>query len=170
MTLPYPSAILNEQMIRTDAENDGQRRRGLSARDVVFLWGPALIWMGAIFYVSSVNTWTATPKVPEWQGLRKLAHIGEYALLALLVGRALLGTWTAGGASLSRALLRRVWVWGATISGLYAVSDEVHQGTVPGREFHWEDVTIDTLAGIAALGIWYIVYVELRRRRGRGGA
>ncbi|MDQ5823688.1 MAG: VanZ family protein [Chloroflexota bacterium] len=157
-------------MIRTDAENDGQRRRRLSARDVVFLWGPALIWMGAIFYVSSVNTWTATPKVPEWQGLRKLAHIFEYAVLALLVGRALLGTWAAGGASRSRALLRRVWVWGATISGLYAVSDEVHQGTVPGREFHWEDVTIDTLAGIAALGMWYIVYVELKKRKARGGA
>ncbi|MDQ3705034.1 MAG: VanZ family protein [Chloroflexota bacterium] len=157
-------------MIRTDAENDGQRRRGLSTRDIVFLWGPALIWMGAIFYVASVNTWTVTPKVPEWQGLRKLAHIAEYAVLALLVGRALLGTWTTGRAEVSRALMRRVWIWGATISGLYAVSDEVHQGTVPGREFHWEDITIDTLAGIAALGIWYIVYVELKKRKARDGA
>ncbi|MDQ3930572.1 MAG: VanZ family protein, partial [Chloroflexota bacterium] len=153
--------------IRTDADRSGQPRRGLYLRNIVFLWGPALAWMGAIFYVSSVNTWTVTPKVPEWQGLRKLAHIGEYALLALLVGRALLGTWTAMGASLTRALLRRVWVWGAIISGLYAVSDEVHQSFVPLRELHWEDVTIDALAGIAALGIWYIVYVELSRRRAR---
>lgn len=126
--------------------------------------------MGAIFYVSSVNTWTATPRVPEWQGLRKLAHICEYAVLALLVGRALLGTWTAGGADLTRRLMLRVWVWGAAISGLYAVSDEVHQGTVPGREFHWEDITIDTLSAIAALGVWYVIYVELSRRKARDGA
>jgi VanZ family protein len=157
-------------MIGTDADNSGLRKRGLSVRDLLFLWGPALIWMGAIFYVSSVNTWTATPKVPEWQGLRKLAHISEYTLLALLVGRALLGTWTAAGASVTRALMLRVWIWGAIISGLYAVSDEVHQGFVPGREFHWEDISIDTLAGIAALGIWYIIYVELVKRRARNGA
>jgi VanZ family protein len=111
-----------------------------------------------------------TPKVPEWQGLRKLAHISEYAVLALLMGRALLGTWTAGGASVTRALMRRAWIWGATLSGIYAVTDELHQGTVPAREFHWEDITIDTLAGIAALGIWYIIYVELKKRKARDRA
>ncbi|HET6312327.1 MAG TPA: VanZ family protein, partial [Chloroflexia bacterium] len=112
----------------TGTENNEPRGRGLSVRDVLFAWGPAILWMGAIFYVSSVNTWTATPRVPEWQGLRKLAHICEYAVLALLVGRALLGTWAAGGVGVTRGLMLRVWVWGAVISGLYAVSDEVHQG------------------------------------------
>ncbi|HEX8219472.1 MAG TPA: VanZ family protein [Chloroflexia bacterium] len=154
----------------TGTENNEPRGRGLSVRDVLLAWGPAILWMGAIYYASSVNTWTVTPGPPEWQALRKCAHIFEYALLALLVGRALLATWTAGGGGVTRRLMLRVWVWGAVIAGLYAVSDEVHQGTVPRREFHLEDIAIDTLSAIAALGVWYVIYVELSRRRARAGA
>lgn len=169
LTLPYPFAILYGHMTGTDTESRGQRKRGLSARDMLFLWGPALIWMGAIFYVSSVNTWTVSPGPPEWQALRKSAHIFEYSLLALLVGRALLGTWTAGGGVVTRALMLRMWIWGAIIAGLYGASDEAHQGFVPRREFHWEDIAIDSLSAIAALGVWYVIYVELSRRRAREG-
>ncbi|MDQ3928417.1 MAG: VanZ family protein, partial [Chloroflexota bacterium] len=154
-------------MTATDTESQGQRKHGLSIREILFLWGPALIWMGAIFYASSVNTWTVSPGPPAWQALRKSAHIFEYSLLALLAGRALLGTWTAGGGAVTRALMRRAWVWGVGIAALYAATDEMHQAFVPRREFHWEDIVIDTLSATAALGVWYIIYVEWSRRKAR---
>lgn len=152
-------------MIGSDTDNAQRSSRVLTARDLLFSWGPAFVWMAAIFYASSVNTWTVIPGPPQVQAVRKLAHVFEYALLALLIGRGLLGTWTAGGGSLTRALMLRMWRLGAFLSALYAVTDEIHQGFVPKREFRWEDIAIDSLSAIAALGIWYIIYVEWNRRR-----
>lgn len=152
-------------MIGTDTDNAERNNRVITARDILISWGPALVWMGAIFYASSVNTWTVIPGPPEVQALRKLAHVFEYSLLALLIGRGLLGTWTTGGAKVTRALMLRVWWVGALLSSLYAVTDEIHQGFVPRREFHFEDIAIDSLSSVAALGIWYIIYVKWNRRK-----
>ncbi len=157
-------------MSATGTEKNEQRRRGLSVRDALFAWGPTILWMGAIYYASSVNTWTVVEGPPELQAVRKSAHVFEYALLALLIGRALLGTWTAGGGGATRTLMLWVWRWGALLASLYAVSDEVHQGFVPRREFHFEDIAIDMLSAIAALGVWYVIYVEWQRRKAREGA
>ncbi len=82
--------------------------------------------------------------------------------MALLVGRALLATWTARGAILSRPLMLNMWRVGVLISSLYAASDEIHQAFVPRREFHVTDIAIDTLSATAALGIWYILYIRRR--------
>jgi VanZ family protein len=157
-------------MTGADTDNNPRRKRAATARDALFAWGPALIWMGAIFYASSVNTWTLIPGPPAMQALRKSAHIFEYALLALLLGRALLSTWTAGGAGVTRTLMLRVWRWGTLLATLYAATDEVHQGLVPRREFHWQDIAIDSLSAVAALGTWYVIYVEWSRRKARNGA
>jgi VanZ family protein len=79
--------------------------------------------------------------------VRKCAHVTEYAVLALLVWRAL------------RRPMRgdpRPWRWshaGIALLGtaLYASSDEIHQLFVPSREGRLADVLID--AGGAALGL-----------------
>lgn len=137
----------------------------MKARDVIILWGPVLAWMAVIFYLSSVNTWTTGKGPPGYQALRKVGHVIEYGLLALLLGRALAATWAQWGQTLTRHILARIWGIGVLLSTLYAVSDEVHQAFVPRREFHLTDILIDALSATAALGIWYIVRTWRARPR-----
>jgi VanZ family protein len=93
-------------------------------------WLPVLAWAALIFALSSV------PDLGTGLGgwdllLRKLAHVGEYAVL---------------GALLLRALDRPL---PAVVLGVaYAASDELHQHFVPGRRGSPVDVLIDT-AGVA---------------------
>ena len=98
-------------------------------------WLPVVAWAALIFALSSVpdlgtglGTWDLV--------LRKLAHAGEYAVLGLLLARAVaeLPAFALGVA--------------------YAVTDEVHQAFVNGRQAALLDVAIDaagTLAGILLL-------------------
>ena len=70
--------------------------------------------------------------------VRKCAHVVEYAILAILVWRAL-------AASLSPVkCYRRDFLLTMVIGFLYAVSDEVHQAFVPSRTGSPWDVLIDT--------------------------
>jgi len=69
--------------------------------------------------------------------VRKLGHASAYAILALLVFRAL-------GALDGRAALAALLV-----AATYAVGDELHQGFVAGRSSSAVDVAID-VAGAAA--------------------
>lgn len=78
---------------------------------------------------------------------RKSCHLGEYAILACLVWRAI-----------SKARWRdpRPWNWaeaGLALSVVfaYAASDEFHQVFVPNRTALVSDVFIDTSGGAAAL-------------------
>jgi VanZ family protein len=140
-------------------------RNSPRALDVITIWGPALLWMALIFYLSSQNTWTSVKGPPWFNALRKSGHIIEYSVLALLLGRALLGTWTLKGEAITRALLARIWQIGVLLATIYALTDEVHQSFVPRREFHLTDILIDGLSATAALGIWYIVRARKRERQ-----
>jgi VanZ family protein len=100
-------------------------------------WAPVVLWAGVIFAFSSIpslgtglGTWDLL--------LRKLAHVAEYAVLGVLLVRAL-GR-SLGGSSLAFAL-----------GVAYAVSDEVHQHFVAGRRGAPVDVLIDSVG--VALGI-----------------
>jgi VanZ family protein len=137
-----------------------------SWREVALAWGPALLWAAAIFYVSAENTWTVFEGPPLVRAIRKLGHVFEYAVLALLVGRGLLALFTDWGRKpATRRVLLRVWQVGVAVTTLYAMTDELHQLFVPRRVgFVW-DVLVDALSATAALGIWYIVRV---RRRTKG--
>ena len=74
--------------------------------------------------------------------VQKGAPLAEYAILAVLVGRALLG----------HGLSPRASAWLAWISVIgYALTDEYHQAFVPGRNAALGDVAIDALGG--AIGI-----------------
>lgn len=79
--------------------------------------------------------------------VRKLAHMTEYAILALLATYAL------------RLQLEppRLWLWAWIGCVLYAATDEWHQSFVPGRGASVLDVGIDSLGaliGIAGLWAW----------------
>ena len=103
--------------------------------DVVRLWLPVVGWATLIFAFSSV------PDLGTGLGgwdlvLRKLAHAAEYAVLGALLARAL--------ASASTAVVAGV---------LYAVTDELHQTLVPGRQGSVRDVVIDAAGVVAGVAL-----------------
>jgi VanZ family protein len=93
------------------------------------VWLPVVAWAALIFVLSAqpdlstgLGTWDLV--------LRKLAHLVEYAIL---------------GALLLRAVVDRL---PALVAGVaYAVSDEIHQTFVAGRQGSVLDVLIDS-AGV----------------------
>ena len=100
------------------------------------LWAPVVIWAAVIFALSSVpalstgfGTWDTI--------LRKGAHMTEYAILGLL---------------LLRAIGRELPALAIGIG--YAITDEVHQHFVSGRHASPIDVLIDTVG--LALGIFLV--------------
>ena len=134
-------------------------------------WLTVLIWMAVIFAASSdaqsfehssrilapLLRWLFPQISEETVHLvvflaRKCAHLAEYAVLALLVWRAL---------NQSKNNLTQ-WSWpkvGGTllIVFLYAASDEFHQIFVPTRTPAIHDVVIDTIGGAAALlALWLV--------------
>ncbi len=84
-------------------------------------------------------------------GIRKCAHLAEYAILALLLWRAL------RPAAKPKA---REWRWSRAglalaVAALYAATDEVHQSFVPSRQGSVWDVLLDTTgAALALLFLW----------------
>lgn len=81
--------------------------------------------------------------------IRKLAHFGEYAVLAMLI-YILLRQWMDGGRKLF--LLTVVWVF------VSAAADELHQYFVPGRWCSPADVLLDTCGG--AFGMMCLILLE----------
>jgi VanZ family protein len=129
-------------------------------------WLPVLIWMALIFSASSDSHssqhtsrffepflhWLF-PKMSQPQidnihhFIRKCGHLTEYAILALLLWRAI----RKPGKNNPRE-----WRWdeaglSVSIVFLYAASDELHQVFVPTRTAQVSDVVIDTCGGVAGL-------------------
>jgi VanZ family protein len=103
---------------------------------VLRLWLPVVAWAAVIFAFSSV------PDLGTGLGgwdlvLRKLAHAAEYAVLGLLLARAV------RNASLAVAL-----------GVLYAISDEVHQSFVAGRQGSPLDVLVDAVGVTVGVLVW----------------
>ena len=94
---------------------------------------PALALMVLIFALSSQSD--TGSDLPEWA--RIVGHFTEYALLAALWAWALIPR-----------LGRQGLVAAALICVAYAISDEIHQSLVPGRDADPLDVLVDC-AGIA---------------------
>ena len=83
---------------------------------------------------------------------RKVAHLTEYAVLALLV-------WRARRQSDPRAA---GWSWSHAwealwVAAFYAATDEFHQTFVPSREGCFRDVLIDTAGAAAGLALLWVV-------------
>ena len=137
-----------------------------------------VIWMGVIFFAS--GDWASFPhslriigrllywlfpQIPDESVhatvvfVRKGAHVAEYAVLALLLWRAL-----------RKPQRGDAWPWQWSEAGLalgltslYAASDELHQLFVPSRQASLRDVLLDTLGG--AIGLLCLWAVGRWRRR-----
>jgi len=147
-------------------------------RVLLKFWLPVLLWMALIFSASADSHsyehssrivepflhWLF-PKMPQdnieeiHHLIRKCCHLTEYAILALLLWRAL---------HFSKNNLL-AWSWpkvGGTllIVFIYAASDEFHQSFVPTRTALVSDVFIDTAGGaIGLLALW--IFGRWRKRR-----
>jgi VanZ family protein len=108
----------------------------LGASSALRLWAPVVAWAAVIFALSSVSDLgTGLGGLGTWDlVLRKIAHAAEFALLGLLLARAVHDDRTA-----------------FALGAAYAVSDEVHQHFVPGRVGAWYDVVVDAVG--VALGV-----------------
>jgi len=135
-------------------------------------WLPLLVWMAVVFTASSdTKSFERSSRIlaPLLHWLfpqvsddtvhfivliaRKCAHLIEYAVLAMLLWRAV------------RKPVKNIfypWNWHEArlvllLVALYAASDEFHQRFVTTRTAHATDVFIDTTGGAAGLlAIWLI--------------
>jgi VanZ family protein len=142
----------------------------LKLRPLLKYWLPVLIWMALIFsasadshsyehssfFVEPFLHWLF-PRMSQSRVevihhfIRKCAHLTEYAVLALLLWRAVRQPvnndprpwkWPEAGLALAIVLL-------------YAASDEFHQSFVPMRTALVSDVFIDTAGGATGLlALW----------------
>jgi VanZ family protein len=141
-------------------------------RSLVRYWLPLLVWMSVIFSASSDRmSFEHSSRIigpfVHWlfphlsdQAIhacvmfaRKCAHLSEYAVLALLIWRALRKPPEPNASS---------WRWpdagmALSLAALYAASDEIHQTFVPSRQGSVWDVLVDTAgAAFGLLCLWLI--------------
>ncbi len=122
---------------------------------IVVMWGPVVLWMAVIFAASA----TPSVDIPSFGTLdyivKKAGHATAYALLALLIRRAI--GWESK---------RPAGAW--LIAVLYALTDELHQSLVPGRHPSIVDALVFDGGGAAAallLSAW--LDPLLKRHSGR---
>lgn len=125
------------------------------------------VWMIVVFcnsldYASSAHTGAMLSKILQWVGLtlsadgfdrlhffvRKMGHITEYAVMALLTLRAL--------RILRPARVAARWSWPMAfialgVSAAYGATDEFHQLFVPSRGPSLHDVAIDACGAVIGL-------------------
>ena len=127
---------------------------------------PAIVWMAVIFLgstdmLSAAHTSRFLVPFLRWLdpqislaalnaiqfGIRKLAHLTEYAILAALLWRALRGG-TRWQVKIS-ILFFGTWI----ACAIFAASDEFHQSFVPSRTSSPIDVMIDVTGALIGLAI-----------------
>lgn len=94
--------------------------------------------------------------------IRKTGHVIGYGILSVLAFRAWRETFPARG----NPLWSMRWASIAVLMTLFVASlDEWHQSFLPSRTGRWEDVVLDTSAGIA---VQMILFVWLKRNESPG--
>lgn len=141
-------------------------------RTFVKYWVPVLLWLALIFSASGdkssgqrssriiapIVRWLV-PDISERKldaivySVRKAAHITEYAILAMLLFRALARKPKEGAPSFPSGAA----VFAFILSALYAMTDEFHQTFVPTRQGQLTDVLIDSCGAAAGLfALWMV--------------
>ena len=148
----------------------------MKARRFVRYWMPAILWMTIIFLgstdmLSAEHTSRFLVPFLRWidpqislaalnaiqVGVRKVGHLTEYAILAMLLWRALRsGTrW--------QMKMSILFLVAALACAIFAASDEFHQSFVPSRTSSPVDVMIDICG--AFLGLTICLMFATRRRQ-----
>jgi VanZ family protein len=135
----------------------------MKATRLVSKWMPVIAWMILIFMgssdvLSAEHTSRFIVPLLRWLDpqisfativaihitIRKLGHFTEYAILALLLWRALHGTFST---------VKGIMLTGLTflVAAGFAASDEFHQSFVPTRTASPRDVMIDCFGALVAV-------------------
>jgi VanZ family protein len=141
----------------------------MKARRFVRYWMPVIVWMALIFLgstdiLSAEHTSRFLVPFLRWLdpqispatlaqlqfAIRKLGHLTEYAILAILLWHALRGG-TRWQAKMS-VLFFIAWV----ASAVFAASDEFHQSFVPSRTASPNDIMIDICGAAIGLAICWM--------------
>lgn len=118
-------------------------------------WLPAVAYVGLIFALSSIRG----PDLPGgFPNLDKIAHLLEYSLLGLLLGRAIRFTLAGRGQTLAA-------VSTVLLGAVVGVADELYQRQVPGRSSDVRDWVVDVAAVAAA--VVFTQWVSTRSLRAR---
>lgn len=156
-------------------------------RTLLTRWLPVVVWATLIFVGSSdllaarhtsrfvvpFLYWLFGANLtPEWVEffhhlVRKGGHLCEYAVLCVLLWRALAGLHCFHGPAGSK---RSRWLSPSAVLGaaLYAASDEFHQSFVPTRAASVYDMQIDTAGAVFGLGVYLAsAYLGSRWRAAR---
>lgn len=107
-----------------------------------YSWLPAIACMAFIFYLSSRQSLKVADEYVLNFLFFKSLHLIEYAVLYLLVFRAV---YTINGLELKSKFYISI-----AVAIMYALSDELHQTFVPTREGTIRDVFIDTVGILLA--------------------
>lgn len=131
-------------------------------------WGPPLLWMGLIFYGSSIPGGEADTMTRQASGveepvqvqrIKDAVHIVEYGLLTLLLVR----SFRKGMRGVSTGQVLKSFA----IATMYGVSDEVHQVFVPLRSAGIEDVVWNVIgAGLAMVVVMGVGRAKRMSKKG----
>jgi VanZ family protein len=129
--------------LRPERESDESIPAASAFKRKILLWGPAVLYMAVIFFVSH------QPEVSIPSGLTdKQSHSLAYTLLGVLMVRGLSG-------GLGARVSPRTALLGILLTTLYGASDEFHQMFVVGRSAEMYDLYADASGGaIGALVCW----------------
>jgi len=98
----------------------------------LLVWLPPVLWMAVIFFFSSLPASDAPSFLPDY-----VFHFFEYAVLSSLFLRAF---------RKQKKTSIQIPLWVASLSIVYAASDELHQFFVSTRCCSFKDFAVDTLA------------------------
>lgn len=87
--------------------------------------------------------------------IRKLAHMTEYAILAIAL---YIPFYVYGKRG------RKIILWSETLCIIYAITDEIHQLFVPGRSGQFVDVFIDGIGGLIGCFIISKILMNLHKQ------
>jgi VanZ family protein len=117
-------------------------------------WLPVIVWLIVIFVGSSIGN------VPRVGGktsdtiVHRAAHVLEFAVLGVLLLRAL---------SKDKPITKREIIITLIMIVIYGASDEFHQRHTPGRSSEGLSVLFDVAGGL--IGVWVYQWSTNRRRR-----
>ncbi|UCF32044.1 MAG: VanZ family protein [bacterium] len=118
------------------------------------IWGPPAAVAVGIFILSSLKG-NAFPDHPEI--LNIAAHGVEFMVLAFVTTRAFIQSDLT-----TRPLQSLVWV--AAVCAAFGLLDELHQFSIPTRQFDTLDILADTIGAI----VGSLLYLLLRERKAKG--
>ena len=119
----------------------------MNKRKIIFIF--PILMMILIFYMSDMPG-AQSSSISDFVLIRKLAHIGEYSLLYILLFLSLFFNKIK-----SKSLILFLPL---AISILYSISDEIHQSFVIGRNGTPIDVCIDSIGIFLALFLMLLFY------------